>query len=119
MDTSIFKAYDVRGVVPTQLNEDAAARIAGGVIHVTGGKRVVVGQDVREHSRGLVEAMIEMLLAALQMRFQSEANCTHLEKEDDVAEGIARAFKRVSAAAHLASDIGKSAMIGFDLATRA
>ena len=64
MDTSIFKAYDVRGVVPTQLNETAAARIAGGVLHVTAGKRVVVGQDVREHSRGLVDAMIEMLLAA-------------------------------------------------------
>ena len=64
MDTSIFKAYDVRGVVPTQLNETAAARIAGGVLHVTAGKRVVVGQDVREHSRGLVDAMIEMLLGS-------------------------------------------------------
>ena len=39
MDISIFKAYDVRGVVPTQLNEAAAARIAGGVLNVTKGKR--------------------------------------------------------------------------------
>ena len=64
MDVSIFKAYDVRGVVPTQLNEAAAARIACGVLAVTKGKTFVVGQDVREHSRGLVESMIERLLAA-------------------------------------------------------
>ena len=64
MDTSIFKAYDVRGVVPTQLNEEAAARIAAGVLAVTGGQRFVVGGDVRLHSRSLVEAMIEMLVAA-------------------------------------------------------
>ena len=64
MDTSIFKAYDVRGIVPDQLNPAAAARIAGGVIAVTQGKRVVVGQDVRLHSRSLVDAMIEMLVDA-------------------------------------------------------
>ena len=64
MDTSIFKAYDVRGIVPDQLNPAVAARIAGGVIAVTQGKRVVVGQDVRLHSRSLVDAMIEMLVDA-------------------------------------------------------
>ena len=64
MDTSIFKAYDVRGIVPDQLNPEAAKRIAGGVIAVTQGKRVVVGQDVRLHSRSLVDAMIEMLVDA-------------------------------------------------------
>lgn len=74
--------------------------------------------SIVENAQGC-KRLIEMLLAALQMRFQSEANCTHLEKEDDVAEGIARAFKRISAAAHLASDLGKSAMIGFDSTTRA
>ena len=64
VDTSIFKAYDVRGVVPTQLNAAVAARIAAGVLAVTEGTRFVVGGDVRLHSRGLVEAMIDMLIAA-------------------------------------------------------
>ena len=64
MDTTIFKAYDVRGVVPDQLDEGVAARIAGGVLHVTKGQTFVVGGDVRLHSRALVEAMIEMLTTA-------------------------------------------------------
>lgn len=64
MDTSIFKAYDVRGVVPEQLNPAVAARIAAAVVSVTQARRVVVGQDVRLHSRALVEAMIDMLVDA-------------------------------------------------------
>ena len=64
MDLSIFKAYDVRGIVPDQLNPGVAARIAGGVMAATGGRTFVVGHDVRLHSRGLVEAMIEALVDA-------------------------------------------------------
>ena len=64
MDPKIFKAYDVRGIVPDQLNPAFAARIAGGVMAATGGQTFVVGHDVRLHSRGLVEAMIEALVDA-------------------------------------------------------
>ena len=64
MDPKIFKAYDVRGIVPDQLNPAVAARIAGGVMAATGGQTFVVGHDVRLHSRGLVEAMIEALVDA-------------------------------------------------------
>lgn len=64
MDPRIFKAYDVRGIVPEQLNPAVAARIAGGVKNATGGQTFVVGHDVRLHSRGLVEAMIEALVSA-------------------------------------------------------
>ncbi|MBB24779.1 MAG: phosphomannomutase [Geminicoccus sp.] len=60
----MFKAYDVRGIVPDQLNPGVAARIAGGVMAATGGRTFVVGHDVRLHSRGLVEAMIEALVDA-------------------------------------------------------
>lgn len=59
MDTSIFKAYDIRGVYPTQLDENAAYRIGIGLSKsgiLTGGKLLVVGRDMRESSDTLFEA---------------------------------------------------------------
>jgi phosphomannomutase len=59
MDTSIFKAYDIRGVYPTQLDENAAYRIGVGLSKsgiLTGGKLLVVGRDMRESSHALFEA---------------------------------------------------------------
>jgi phosphomannomutase len=63
----IFKAYDVRGVVPTQLNETIARQIGLAFQHVLDaedrahGRGVVVGRDMREHSPGLEKALIEGL----------------------------------------------------------
>lgn len=59
MDTSIFKAYDIRGVYPTQLDENAAYRIGIGLSKsgiLTGGKLLVVGRDMRKSSDTLFEA---------------------------------------------------------------
>ncbi|MEY3018915.1 MAG: hypothetical protein RL336_2050 [Pseudomonadota bacterium] len=52
-----FKAYDVRALVPQQLNEDIAYRI--GLAFANWGKyrRVVVGRDIRPSSLALVEAL--------------------------------------------------------------
>ena len=48
LDTmSCFKAYDVRGIVPDQLDEATAYRIGRAYAEVVRPKRVVVGRDVR------------------------------------------------------------------------
>ena len=60
---AIFKAYDVRGVVPDQLDE-SVARATGAafveVLDVLGGPgAVVVGYDMRPSSPGLAAAFAE------------------------------------------------------------
>ena len=54
--SGIFKAYDIRGVYPTQLNEEIAERIARAYIVFTGAKKIVVGRDMRPHSEPLFRA---------------------------------------------------------------
>lgn len=64
-----FKAYDVRGQIPTQLNDDIAYRIGNATADFLGAKRVVIGRDMRLSSAelsdsvaiGLVEAGVEVL----------------------------------------------------------
>jgi phosphomannomutase len=52
----IFKSYDIRGVVPDELDEAAAARIGAGFVRLTGASRVVVVHDMRTSSPPLAEA---------------------------------------------------------------
>ncbi|MHA7816909.1 MAG: phosphohexomutase domain-containing protein [Pseudohaliea sp.] len=62
MDLSAcFKAYDVRGRVPDQLNEAIAERIGRAYATVLSPRRVVVGHDVRLTSEALKGALIEGL----------------------------------------------------------
>ena len=55
---SCFKAYDIRGQVPTQLNEDVAYRIGRAYVSYLQPKRVVVGEDVRLSSGELRKALV-------------------------------------------------------------
>jgi phosphomannomutase len=57
--SSIFKAYDVRGVYPDQLDEDAARRIGGAFAEFTAAATVVVGRDCRTSSPALAQAFAE------------------------------------------------------------
>jgi phosphomannomutase len=59
-----FKAYDVRGRLGTELNEDVAERIARAFAEVLGAERVVVGHDPRASSLSLVAAVKAGLVAA-------------------------------------------------------
>ena len=65
----IFKAYDIRGIVPTQLNEEIARQIGLAFQHVldaedrANGNTVVVSRDMRSHSTGLEKALIDGLTA--------------------------------------------------------
>ncbi len=62
MNSSIFKAYDVRGVYPTDFDEKSAYAIAQGYAKMLAPKTVVVGRDVRPSSESLQESVISGLL---------------------------------------------------------
>lgn len=64
IDSSIFKAYDIRGTYPDQINEEAAKRIAGAYAHLLKPTKVAVGHDVRLSSPALSNAVIESLTKA-------------------------------------------------------
>jgi len=65
IDSSIFKAYDIRGVYPTDLNEELAYRITQGYVKYVQPKgKIAVGMDVRLCSPRLKEAVIKGLVEA-------------------------------------------------------
>jgi phosphomannomutase len=57
-----FKAYDVRGRVPDQLNEDIARRIGRAYADVVKPRQVVVGHDIRLSSPAIKAAVTRGLL---------------------------------------------------------
>ena len=57
-EITCFKAYDVRGRVPDQLNEDIALRIGRAYAQVIQPETVVVGHDIRLTSEVLKQALI-------------------------------------------------------------
>ena len=60
----IFKAYDIRGVYPSELDEAAANRIGHAFAAWTGASRLVMGRDMRSSSPALAGAFIEGASAA-------------------------------------------------------
>ncbi|MFK7978033.1 MAG: phosphomannomutase [Halioglobus sp.] len=61
-EITCFKAYDIRGRVPDQLNEDIAYRIGRAFAEVVKPKQVVVGHDIRLSSESIKAAVTEGLL---------------------------------------------------------
>jgi phosphomannomutase len=59
----IFKAYDVRGLYPDQLDEEAARRIGSAFARFAGASRIVMGRDCRPSSPSLAEAFAEGVTA--------------------------------------------------------
>ena len=55
----IFKAYDIRGIYPEQLDEGAARRIGAAFAEFTGSGRIVMGRDARLSSPALSAAFAE------------------------------------------------------------
>ncbi len=87
-----FKAYDVRGQIPNELNADVAYRIGNATAAFLGAKRVVVGRDMRLSSaeltdavvKGLVEAGIEVLDIGLCGTEMVYFGVTHLEADGGI-----------------------------------
>jgi len=66
LSASIFKAYDIRGVVPVTLDAEVAealGRAFGSAARAAGEKTVAVGRDGRLSGPALVEALIAGLVA--------------------------------------------------------
>ena len=61
---AVFKAYDVRGTVPDQIDDELARRVGAAFVEVTGTAKVVVGHDMRPSSPGLAAAFAEGAAAA-------------------------------------------------------
>ncbi len=55
----IFKAYDVRGVYPGEVNEEAARGIGAAFVAYLKAKRIAVGRDMRLSSPALAGAFID------------------------------------------------------------
>jgi phosphomannomutase / phosphoglucomutase len=67
MNRDIFRAYDVRGLVETELTPEiitALGRAFGSAIIEAGGQRVAVGRDCRLSSPALRDSLIEGITAA-------------------------------------------------------
>ncbi len=63
-DLACFKAYDIRGRVPDELNADIASRIGRAFVEVVQPGRVAVGHDIRLSSPELSAALTDGLRAA-------------------------------------------------------
>lgn len=61
---SIFKAYDIRGLVPEQFDEDIARRTGRAFAEFLGAGRLVLGHDMRTHSPGIAGAVAEGITSA-------------------------------------------------------
>ena len=51
-----FKAYDIRGIYPSELDEDVARRIGGAFVEFTQTQSLALGRDMRTSSPPLAEA---------------------------------------------------------------
>ncbi len=56
---SIFKAYDIRGIYPDEIDETLARRVGNAFAHFTGAQHLIVGRDMRPSSQPLADAFIE------------------------------------------------------------
>ena len=59
LDPGVFKAYDVRGLYPSQLDEEGAYRIGRGYVEHFEPKSVAVGRDMRLSSETMSAAVVE------------------------------------------------------------
>jgi phosphomannomutase len=59
INRSIFKAYDIRGLYPSEINEDAARLIGRGFVAYLGAKRIAVSRDMRLSSPSVAAAFID------------------------------------------------------------
>ncbi len=56
---AVFKAYDVRGLTPDELDEPTARSLGAAFANFTNAETVVVGRDMRTSGQGLLEAFSE------------------------------------------------------------
>jgi phosphomannomutase len=64
LDPKVFKAYDVRGIYPSELDETGAEAIGRAFVEVFEPRRIAVGHDMRLSSPEMTEAVVRGAVAA-------------------------------------------------------
>jgi len=64
LDPTVFKAYDVRGIYPTDLDEEGARAIGRGFVEAFSPQRIAVGHDMRVSAAAMTDAAIRGATAA-------------------------------------------------------
>jgi len=59
INPGIFKAYDIRGLYPSQLDAEVARRVGRAFVDYLGARRIAVGRDCRVSSPELSAAFVE------------------------------------------------------------
>jgi len=62
VNPAIFKAYDIRGVYPSEIDEDAAYRIGRAIVTFLNVNQVAVGHDMRVSSPQLAQAVMHGIM---------------------------------------------------------
>ncbi|OGI27552.1 MAG: hypothetical protein A2359_00145 [Candidatus Moranbacteria bacterium RIFOXYB1_FULL_43_19] len=57
INPKIFKAYDIRGIYPVDIDEDVAYKIGRAAVLFLGAKKIAVGRDIRQSSPSLFESL--------------------------------------------------------------
>ncbi len=60
----IFKAYDIRGFYPDELDEEMARKIGAAFVRLLNAQRIVIGRDMRLSASALAKAFIEGAVAS-------------------------------------------------------
>ena len=63
VNLEVFKAYDIRGVYPTELDEAVARDVGRAFVAYLGARRIAVGRDMRLSSPAMAAAFIDGALA--------------------------------------------------------
>ena len=89
LDPAIFKAYDVRGIVPDQFDPDGAYRVARAYVEVFQAKHIAIGHDMRLSSPTLAEAAIRG-----DSQFPQDTARARLHTFGDVCRAVRRRRRR-------------------------
>ncbi len=83
MRPEIFKAYDIRGLVPEELDAAGAGAIGRAIARYLGAPgSVVVGRDMRESVLELRAALVAGLRSGLLFAASSESTAGHVLRDD-------------------------------------
>jgi phosphomannomutase len=56
---SVFKAYDIRGIYPDEIDEKLGFKIGAALVHLLSAKRLVVGRDMRASAPSVQRAIMD------------------------------------------------------------
>ena len=103
--SGIFKAYDIRGIYPTEINENVAYAIGRAYVEFTKARKVVIGRDMRPHSeemfRGISRGIMDQGADVIDLGLSSTAKLLcqrHIESRrqcDDNRQPQSRRMERI------------------------